>query len=48
VFITVSILIAWVIARLRASRRAPRHPESRTEASGFPHEGKRPRSRRSH
>ena len=43
-----SILIAWMIARLRASRRAASHPESRTPGSGIPHGGTLPRSRRSH
>jgi hypothetical protein len=34
---SLSILIAWVVTRLRVSRRAAALPESRTDASGNPH-----------
>ena len=34
---SLSILIAWMVARLRASRRSAAFPESRTDGSGNPH-----------
>lgn len=36
---SLSILIVWMVSRLRASRRPAALPESRTDGSGNPHGG---------
>jgi hypothetical protein len=36
---SLSILLGWMISRLRTSRRAVALPESRTAGSGNPHGG---------
>jgi hypothetical protein len=45
---SLSILIAWMVSRLRASRRRGAFPESRTDGSGIPHGGTIPPRGRSH
>jgi len=39
---SLSLLIAWIVTRLRASRHRAALPESRTDGSGNPHGGTLP------
>jgi hypothetical protein len=45
---SLSILIAWMVTRLRVSRRPAALPESRTDGSGNPHAGTPPPRYHSH
>jgi len=46
--LSLSLLVAWLVSRLRAARRAAALPESRTPGSGNPNGGTPPPRRLSH